>query len=61
MWRVNPLKIHPDLSPLFIIWLNCAEKPEEVVRVTPRLGDEDALIHYSEIRLFKQTHQERMK
>lgn len=24
MWCVNPLKIYPDLSPLFIIWLNSA-------------------------------------
>jgi len=24
MWCINPLKIYPDLSPLFIIWLNSA-------------------------------------
>lgn len=24
MWCANPLKIYPDLSPLFIIWLNSA-------------------------------------
>lgn len=24
MWCINPLKIYPDLSPLFIIWLNYA-------------------------------------
>lgn len=42
MWCINPLKIYPDLSPLFIIWLNSAVNLQEVFL---QLEDDDYLLY----------------